>query len=74
MTGGIPAANSYERIMSLIDKDELNSILLDFFKGITIKLNPEVNLIATGKIPRCLHRNKNRDKIILIKNGGKKSE
>lgn len=45
MTGGIPAVNSYERIMSLIDKDELNSILLDFFKGITTKLNPEVNLM-----------------------------
>lgn len=45
MTGGIPTVNSYERIMSLIDKDELNSILLDFFKGVTTKLNPEVNLM-----------------------------
>lgn len=45
MTGGIPTVNSYERIMSLIDKDELNSILLDFFKGITTKLNPEINLM-----------------------------
>lgn len=45
MTGGIPTVNSYERIMSLIDKDELNSILLDFFKGVTTKLNPEINLM-----------------------------
>lgn len=31
MTGGIPKKESYERIMGLIDKDELNKILFEFF-------------------------------------------
>ena len=37
MTGGIPKKESYERIIGLIDKDELNNILLDFFQEITFK-------------------------------------
>ncbi len=45
MTGGIPTEESYERIMSLIDKDELNDILFSFFKSITNRLNPEVELL-----------------------------
>lgn len=45
MTGGIPTKNSYERIIGLINKDELNSILLDFFKTITFELNPQTKLI-----------------------------
>ena len=44
MTGGIPKANSYERILSLVDKDELNMILFDFFKSLTRKLNPDIKL------------------------------
>lgn len=44
MTGGIPKANSYERILSLVDADELNKILFDFFKSLTKKLNPEIKL------------------------------
>lgn len=44
MTGGIPKASSYERIISLIDNNELNKILFDFFKSITRKLNPEIKL------------------------------
>lgn len=36
MTGGIPTADSYERIMSLIDEKELNGILFDFFRAITV--------------------------------------
>ena len=44
MTGGIPKANSYERILSLVDADELNKILFDFFKSLTRKLNPEIKL------------------------------
>jgi hypothetical protein len=31
MTGGIPKVSSYERIISLVDEQELNKILLDFF-------------------------------------------
>lgn len=44
MTGGIPKANSYERIISLIDSNELNNILFDFFKVLVKKLNPDVKL------------------------------
>ena len=44
MTGGIPKASSYEKIISLIDNNELNKILFDFFKSITRKLNPEIKL------------------------------
>jgi len=44
MTGGIPTAESYERIMGLVDSNELNSILLDFFKAITLDLNPKTEI------------------------------
>ena len=44
MTGGIPKADSYERIIGLVDSNQLNSILYDFFKTITNELNVEVNL------------------------------
>ena len=44
MTGGIPKANSYERILSLVDANELNKILFNFFKTLTRKLNPEIKL------------------------------
>lgn len=44
MTGGIPKASSYERIISLVDANELNKILFDFFKSLTRKLNPEIKL------------------------------
>ena len=36
MTGGIPCVESYERIISLVDSNELNEILLDFFSYIII--------------------------------------
>ena len=38
MTGGIPSAKTYERIMSIINKEELKVIVLDFFKTITTNL------------------------------------
>mgnify|MGYP002624565208 CR=1 FL=1 len=44
MTGGIPKANSYERIISLVDDTELNKILFDFFKSTVCKLNPDVKM------------------------------
>lgn len=44
MTGGIPTEDSYERIMGLIDTQELNCILFDFFKEITFEQQVEVEL------------------------------
>lgn len=44
MTGGIPTADSYERIIGLIDSNELNKILLDFFKAITLELTTQTEL------------------------------
>lgn len=45
MTGGVPTADSYERIMGLVDSKELNKILLDFFKEITFtdRSIPKIN-------------------------------
>ena len=58
MTGGIPKEDSYERIMGLVDKNELNVILFDFFKSITKRLNPEVELLNfDGKINNGSKRN-----------------
>lgn len=59
MTGGIPKASSYERIISLIDYNELNTILFNFFKSITKKLNPEVKLRNfDGRVNNGSKRNK----------------
>jgi len=44
MTGGIPNEDSYERIIGLINERELNTILFDFFKTITLELNPTTKL------------------------------
>lgn len=58
MTGGIPKADSYERIMSLVDSKELNSILLDFFKQTVRQLNPQVNLLNfDGRVNNGSKRN-----------------
>lgn len=46
MTGGIPTKDSYERIMGLIVAEELNKILVDFFKTITLQLDNEVELLS----------------------------
>ena len=34
LTGGIPSAKTYERVISLIDCQELNKIFIDFVKSI----------------------------------------
>ena len=39
MTGGIPSAATYERVLSLVDSEELNDILFDFFTSLTLKEN-----------------------------------
>lgn len=58
MTGGIPKANSYERIISLVDPSELNKILFDFFKATVQKLNPEVELLNfDGRVNNGSKRN-----------------
>ena len=43
MTGGISCVDSYERIMALVDSDELNKILLDFFTYIIISNSIKIN-------------------------------
>lgn len=59
MTGGIPTEESYERIMSLVDKDELNSILFDFFKSVTRQLNTDIELLNfDGRVNNGSKRNK----------------
>lgn len=59
MTGGVPKASSYERIISLIDENELKAILFDFFKSITRKLNPEIKLRNfDGRVNNGSKRNK----------------
>ncbi len=45
MTGGIPSAKTYERIMSIIDKKELEIIVLDFFKTITTNLYSTLDIL-----------------------------
>ena len=45
MTGGIPSAKTYERIMSIIDKKELETIVLDFFKTITTNLYSTIDIL-----------------------------
>ena len=45
MSGGIPSAKTYERVMSIIDKDELKVIVLDFFKTITTDLYSTIDIL-----------------------------
>lgn len=59
MTGGVPKASSYERIMSLVDTDELNKILFDFYKTITLEFHPEVEMLnIDGRVNNGSKRNK----------------
>ena len=59
MTGGIPKASSYERIMSLVDTKELNKILFDFYKTITLEFHPEVEMLnIDGRVNNGSKRNK----------------
>ena len=45
ITGGIPSAKTYERIMSIIDKEELKVIVQDFFKTITTNLYSKIDIL-----------------------------
>ena len=44
MTGGITSAKTYEKIMSIIDKEELKVIVQDFFKTITTNLYSKIDI------------------------------
>ena len=44
MTGGIPKSDSYERIMGLVDSDELNNILFSFFDAMTFAKSPKTEM------------------------------
>ena len=58
MTGGIPCAESYERIISLIDSDELNKILLDFFICITVNESSKISMLNfDGRVNNGSKRN-----------------
>ncbi len=46
MTGGIPTAKTYERVMSIIDYKELENLLVKFFKMITLDLMTEIELLS----------------------------
>lgn len=45
MTGSVTKADSYERIMELVDTVVLNSILLDFFDDITLNTSNEDDIL-----------------------------
>lgn len=67
MTGGIPTANSYERIMGLIDSKELNKLLFDFFKCISFEEIPKFNLLNfDGRV------NNGSKRILTLSNASKK--
>ena len=58
MTGGIPTEDSYERIISLIDSNELNKILFDFFTAITINTTQNVEMLNfDGRVNNGSKRN-----------------
>lgn len=58
MTGGIPKVNSYERIMSLVDTNELNKILFDFYKTLTLEFHPKVEMLnIDGRVNNGSKRN-----------------
>ena len=58
MTGGIPTADSYERIIGLVDSNELNKILFDFFTAISIKQNSKMNFLNfDGRVNNGSKRN-----------------
>lgn len=46
MTGGIPSAKTYERVMSIIDYKELEKILVTFFKAITKDILTGIDILS----------------------------
>ena len=59
MSGGIPTRQTIERIMSLIDNRELESILTNFFITITSLNSNEKDIInLDGRVDKSSARNK----------------
>ena len=60
LTGGIPSAKTYERVISLIDCQELNIIFVDFVKSIQFMENKFFKDILSfdGKVDRGSSRKK----------------
>lgn len=58
MTGGIPTAKTYERIMAIIDYKELENILGTFFKTITHSIAKDVEMLhLDGRVNNGSKRN-----------------
>ena len=60
LTGGIPSAKTYERVISLIDCQELNKIFVDFVKSIQLMDNKFFKDILSfdGKVDKGSSRKK----------------
>lgn len=53
MTGGVPNWQTIERVMSMIDSKELENILVDFFKKMTLNQKNDVDIInIDGRVDR----------------------
>lgn len=66
MTGGIPSAKTYERVMGIINYKELESILVTFFKAITQDILDAIEILnLDGRTSNGSKRNKTikRDKV-----------
>ena len=60
LTGGIPSAKTYERVISMLDSNELNKIFVDFIKDIQFMEDIYFKDILSfdGKVDRGSSRNK----------------
>lgn len=59
MTGGVPSAKTYERIMSIIDYKELEKILITFFKTTTKDIINELEILSfDGRVSNGSKREK----------------
>ena len=66
MTGGIPCAKTYERVMGIIDYKELEKILVSFFKSITKDILVGIDILSfDGRVSNGSKREKTikRDKV-----------
>lgn len=67
LTGGIPKPSTYERIMAIIDSNELNNICVEFmFRLIKLPLNPQYDFYHfDGKVDKNSGRKTNAKKEII---------
>ena len=78
MTGGIPTSQTYERVIgggeaeggvwiSLVDSDELNKILFEFFDAITLTTNGELDILSLdGRVNNGSGRKETMDNSEII--------